>query len=206
MKDIILIGAFHEMVELCEDSGLRIAGIIDNECKGDYYGYPVIGTDADAAQIHLEYPECCAVLTPDPPGTRRKLVGIYRAAGFSFINVIHPGATVSRYARIGEGTIIQNGVNVSANCTIGSFCKLNTRCNVMHDNVIGDFTTIAPNAVLLGYVSVGSMSYIGANSTVLPNCHIGNDVMIGAGAVVTKDVVDTLVMAGVPARIIVKQD
>lgn len=204
MKDIILIGAFHEMVELCEDAGLKIAGIIDNDCKGEFYGYPVIGTDADAAAVHLKYPGCSAVLTPDPPQTRKKLVDIYRPAGFSFINVIHPGATISRSARIGEGTIIQNGVNVSANCTVGSFCKLNTRCNVMHDNVIGDYSTIAPNAVLLGYVSVGNMSYIGANSTILPHCQIGNDVMIGAGAVVTKSVVDTLVMAGVPARIIVK--
>jgi sugar O-acyltransferase (sialic acid O-acetyltransferase NeuD family) len=204
MKEIILVGGFHEMIELCEDAGFNIIGIIDNELTREYYGYPVIGTDNDAISLFKQYSNCQVVITPDSPRLRKKLVGIYRAAGFSFATIIHPAATVSRFSTIGEGTVVQRGVNVSANTKVGNFCKLNTGCNVMHDNVIGDYTTIAPNSVLLGYVSAGELSYIGANSTILPKVSIGELSTIGAGAVVTKNVQSKRVVAGVPAKEIVK--
>ena len=44
--------------------------------------------------------------------------------------------------------------------------------------------------------------WIGANSVIMPNITIGNGAIIGAGAVVTKDVPDYAIVAGVPAKII----
>lgn len=204
MKEIILVGGFHEMIELCENAGFNILGIIDNELIGEYYGYPVIGTDNDAAFLYKKYPNCQVVITPDSPRLRKKLVDHYRSVGFSFATIIHPAASISRFASIGEGTVVQQGVNVSSNSKIGDFCKLNTGCNIMHDNTIGEYTTIAPNAVLLGYVSVGELSYIGANSTILPKISIGELSIVGAGAVVTKSVKPNLVVAGVPAKVLAK--
>ena len=204
MKEIILVGGFHEMIELCEDAGFNIIGIIENELTGEYFGYPIIGTDIDAISLYKQYPNCQVVITPDSPRLRKRLVNIYRAAGFSFATIIHPAATVSRFSTIGEGTVVQRGVNVSANSKIGNFCKLNTGCSVMHDNEIGDYATIAPNSVLLGYVSVGEQAYIGANSTILPKISIGEQCTVGAGAVVTKNVQSNLVVAGIPAKELVK--
>lgn len=204
MKKIILVGGFHEMIELCEEAGFNIIGIIDNELTGEYYGYPIIGTDNDAVSLYKQHPNCQVVITPDFPRLRKKLIDLYRSVGFSFATIVHPAATVSRFASIGKGTVIQRGVNVSANSKIGDFCKLNTGCNVMHDNVIGDYATIAPNAVLLGYVSIGELCYIGANSTILPKISIGELSTVGAGAVVTKSVQTNLVVAGVPAKELVK--
>lgn len=200
MKEIILVGGFHEMIELCEDAGFNIVGIIDNDLIGEYCGYPVLGTDNDAIPIYQQHPNSQVVITPDSPRLRKKLVGLYRSAGFTFATIVHPAASISRFAQIGEGTVVQRGVNVSANTKIGSFCKLNTFCNVMHDNIIGDYATIAPNAVLLGYVNVGEQGYIGANSTILPKCSIGDFSVVGAGAVVTKNVQTNMVVAGVPAK------
>lgn len=192
------------MIELCEDAGFNIIGVIDNILTRDYYGYPVLGTDNDAPAIYLQYPKCQIVITPDYPRLRKELVALYRSSGFSFATVIHPAATVSRFATIGEGAVVQRGVNVSANTIIGNFCKLNTGCNIMHDNVIGDYATIAPNAVLLGYVTIGDLSYVGANSTILPKISVGEQCTVGAGAVVTKSVQPNLVVAGVPAKILMK--
>lgn len=198
--DVILVGGFHEMIELCEDCGHHIVGIIDNDLIGNYCGYPVIGKDYDAEALFMKYGKAKIIITPDLPKLRRKLVEIYKAIGYSFMTVISPYARVSRSAIIGEGTVVQAGVNISSATKIGKFCKLNTNCNIMHDNIVGDYATIAPNAVSLGRVSIGQVSYIGANSTILPNIVVGNNSIVGAGAVVTNNVLSCTTVKGVPAK------
>jgi len=49
-------------------------------------------------------------------------------------------------------------------------------------------------------VVIGNDVWVGGNVTILPGVHIGNNVVVAAGAVVTKDVPDNCVVAGVPAR------
>lgn len=44
--------------------------------------------------------------------------------------------------------------------------------------------------------------WIGANATINPGVSIGNNAIVGAGAVVTRDVADNVVVAGVPAKVI----
>lgn len=200
MKEVILVGAFHEIVELCDDCGINITGIIDNNLTGSYLGIPIIGTDNDAAFLYKEYSHCELVITPDSPKIREKLFQLYSQAGFEFATIISPKANISSSVQIGLGTVIQSGVNVSAATTIGNFVKLNTNANVMHDNLVGDYATIAPNAVLLGYVNIEKSAYIGANSTVLPHLSIGKGAIVGAGAVVTKNVDTNIIVKGVPAK------
>lgn len=198
--DVIIVGGFHEVIELCEECGLNVAGIIDNELQGAYYGVPIIGKDEDAERLFSEYGDCKVIITPDSPKIREKLVNLYKSIGYEFASLISPLAHISKSAEIGEGTVIQAGVNVSSATKVGCFCKLNSNCNVMHDNVIGDYTTIAPNAVLLGRVTTGKGSYIGANSTILPSIGIGAGSTVGAGAVVTRDVTEGVIVKGVPAK------
>lgn len=197
---ILLVGAYHEMIELCESCGYEIAGIIDNEITGEYYGQTIIGTDADAKALYEQYKDCLVVITPFMPHVREKLYNIYSDLGYQFATIISPDARVSKYATIGEGTVIQGGVNVAANTQIGRFVKLNTNCNIMHDNVVGDFVTVCPNAVTLGYVKTADRVFIGANATILPNMTLGEKCVVGAGAVVTKSVEPGKTVKGVPAK------
>ena len=50
-QKLLLVGAYHEMIELCESCGYEIAGIIDNDITGEYYGKQIVGTDADAESL-----------------------------------------------------------------------------------------------------------------------------------------------------------
>ena len=51
-------------------------------------------------------------------------------------------------------------------------------------------------------VTIGDNVWIGGNCTILPGVTIGSNVVVAAGAVVTKDVPDNRVVAGVPARVV----
>lgn len=199
-REIILIGGFHEIIELCEEIGYKIIGIIDNNLEETYLGYPIIGTDDMAEIIFRKYGNTPLVITPDLPSTRKKLFLLYSKYSFKFETIISPSAKISKSSIIGTGAIIQHQVNVSSNVKIGNFTKLNVGCNVMHDSNIEDFVTVAPNAVILGRVKIGSNTYIGANSTILPDKSIGENVIVGAGAVVAKNFGSNLIIKGIPAK------
>jgi acetyltransferase-like isoleucine patch superfamily enzyme len=51
-------------------------------------------------------------------------------------------------------------------------------------------------------IVIKSRVWLGANVTVTPGVTIGENAIVGAGSVVTKDVPDNAIVAGVPAKII----
>jgi maltose O-acetyltransferase len=51
-------------------------------------------------------------------------------------------------------------------------------------------------------VTIGDNVWIGGSVTILPGVTIGNNAVIGAGSVVVKDIPDSCVAAGNPARVI----
>lgn len=53
-----------------------------------------------------------------------------------------------------------------------------------------------------GRILIGDNVWLGQNVVILPNVTIGNNVTVGAGAVVTKDIPDNCIVAGIPAKII----
>ncbi|MFP4024609.1 MAG: acetyltransferase [Thiohalospira sp.] len=200
-KEIILVGAFIEIIELAEENGYTIVGFFDNVLNDSYCGYKNFGTDDQAKNHYLSLRDIPVLLTPDKPEQRVSLAKYYNNIGYKFSALISEKSQVSKSAIIGDGSIIQNLVNVSSECVIGKYVKLNTFCNVMHNSIIGDFTTIAPNAVILGNVEIGDSCYIGSNATVLPGVTITDKVVIGAGAVVTKNIVKSGTYVGVPAKL-----
>lgn len=199
-RQVILVGGFSEIIELCEEAGREIVGIFDTCLPSSHASYPLLGTDAAARKLSEKYGNIPVIVTPDDPTKRKELVGYYSQLGFSFGTLVHPSARISRTADIGRGVVIQSGVNVSSNVSIGAFVKLNTNANLMHDTKVGSFATIAPNAVVLGRVNVDEAAYIGSNATILPGLSVGRCVIVGAGAVLTRSVGANKVVAGNPAR------
>ena len=98
---------------------------------------------------------------------------------------ILPGTvfTDPAYVRIG------NNVHFSC-CTLighdGSIAMVNRAYNVRVDSV--------------GKIDIGDNVFIGYGAIVLPNVTISSNAIVAAGAVVTKDVAEGDIVAGVPAR------
>lgn len=200
-KNILLVGGFIEIIELCEENNISIAGIIDNLKGDEYKSIPIIGSEENILEWLEKFQQFEIIITPDSPGVRKELAMFYESYGFKFTNIVSKDARISKSARIGKGAVVQAGVNISSESEIGNFVKVNNNANIMHNVKVGNYSTIAPNAILLGHVKIGESCYIGANATILPHVKICDNVTIGAGAVVTKNI-DTpfTTHIGVPAN------
>lgn len=114
--------------------------------------------------------------------------------------LIHPDASVSRYAEIAAGSLILAGCVVNTDTVIGHGVILNTASSVDHDCRIAEFVHISPGAHLAGNVTIGARSWIGIGAVIREGVCIGSDVIVAAGAAVVDDVEDGARVGGVPAR------
>lgn len=110
------------------------------------------------------------------------------------------------------GVRMGNGVRITGNVTFGSEpylieigdnvtitqeVKFNT-----HDGGVGVLRQKHPGLNVFGRIMIGNNVFIGSASQIMPGVRIGNNVVIGAGSIVTKDIPDNVVAAGVPARVV----
>lgn len=133
---------------------------------------------------------------------RRDYLEVFRKSGFGTPTLIHPSAVVSSSAHAGDNCHILAGAVIGPMAELGEACIVNTNASVDHECILGAGGHIAPGATLCGCVAVGENTLIGAGSVVLPRIRIGANVVVGAGSVVTRDVPDSVVIFGNPARII----
>ena len=119
-----------------------------------------------------------------------------------FETMEHYSAYVSRFTKLGEGTVIMPKVCINAEVIIGKHCIINTGSVIEHECIIGDFVHISPKASLAGNIIVKNGAHIGLGANVIQGITIGENAIIGAGTVVLKDVPDNAVVVGNPGRII----
>jgi sugar O-acyltransferase (sialic acid O-acetyltransferase NeuD family) len=125
----------------------------------------------------------------------------YISQGIKLATIVHPTAVVSKYAIIGEGTVIFANAVVNSSARIGRACIINTGAIIEHDCILEDGVHISPNAAMGGTVNIGKKTWICLGSNIANNIKIGENVIVGAGSVVLNDVSDNVLVAGIPATI-----
>lgn len=87
--------------------------------------------------------------------------------------------------------------------TIGDNVYITNNCQfITHDGGTLLFRDEIPDLEITKPIVIKNNVYIGNNVTILPGVTVGNNVVIGTGSIVTKDVPDNCVVAGVPAKYI----
>jgi sugar O-acyltransferase (sialic acid O-acetyltransferase NeuD family) len=121
-------------------------------------------------------------------------------------SLIHPSVEAGSNIRMGRGVCIGPQSVVGPNVTIGNFTSINPPSSIGHDTILGECTTINPGVSIAGMVTIGNRTLVGIGAVVIDGIHIGENSIIGAGAAVVKDVPDNVVVVGVPAKILRKNE
>ena len=139
-------------------------------------------------------------------------------------NVTLPGFCNLYGCRIGDDTLIGTFVEIQKNATIGARCKISSHTFVCEGVTIEDEVFVGHGVMFINdrfprstntdgslqtdadwsveNTTIRRTASIGSNATIVAGVTIGTGALIGAGAVVTKDVADYAIVAGVPARVI----
>jgi len=160
-------------------------------------GYDVLGEYDDTYMLEEQM-----IVSIGDNITRKKIVETIKHKFGEAI--IHPSSSVSKYSRIGDGTVVFHRSVIQSGTHVGKHCIINTSSSVDHDCEIEDFVHISPKVTLCGKVKVAKGTHIGAGATVIPEINIGKWCVIGAGAVITQNLPDYSLVVGVPGKIIRK--
>ena len=124
-------------------------------------------------------------------------------------------------ATLGENCSLGQNVNIGPNVKIGNGVRIQNNVSVYEGVEIEDNVFLGPSCVFTNVLMpradqpvrgkyestlVREGASLGANCTIVCGHTIGRRALVAAGAVVTKDVPDYAIVAGVPAKVIGKID
>jgi len=113
------------------------------------------------------------------------------------------GFDIGEKVYVGQDLIIASPISEkSCGLIIGDRVAIGPRVTIVLSSDANWSNLMDTREYIKSTVSIGEDSWIGASVTILPGVKIGKMAIVGAGAVVTKDVPDFAIVAGVPARII----
>lgn len=208
-KNLILIGGgghCKSVIDVAESAGYNILGVLDmpEEVGKSVFDYKVIGTDDDIPQYADKAEFIITVGFIKNPAIRVRIYNKVKEAGGKLATIVASTGHVSRYATLGEGTVVMHQAVVNAGAQVGTNCIINTFCNIEHDAVIGDQCHISTGTMVNGDCKVGERVFIGSQSVLANGITVGEDIIIGAGSVVRKSISEKGVYAGNPAILKIK--
>lgn len=138
---------------------------------------------------------------------------------------IHHPALVNLYGcQVGDGSRIGAFVEIQKGATVGEKCKISSHTFICEGVTIDDEVFVGHGVMFtndrfpratnpdgsaqsdedwtLEFTQVKRRASIGSNATIMCGITIGEGALIAAGAVVTKNVPDHAIVAGVPAKVV----
>jgi len=174
----------------------------DKMLKGEWYD---ANFDEELVEVRRKAETFCYDFNMARPGSDvqnnalKALLGTEIPEGVTVLAPVY--FDYGNYTKIGKGTFVNHGcyfmdggtVTIGENVFIGPFCGFYTATHPMN------YTDRNKGLEKALPITVGDNCWFGANVSVMPGVTIGSGCVIAAGSVVTEDVPDDSMVAGVPA-------
>ncbi len=190
IEDINLRNATWELVGFLDDDPTKLGETIG--------GLKVLGPMAAAKQYSARF--ICGIASARDPRNREMILTRTGLERDQFATVIHPSASVSRYAQVGLGTAILQNVVITQNTVVGDHVLILQNVSIGHDVTIEDFVTVAPGAIVTGHGRLRTGAYLGAGCRIKNGLTVGEGAVVGFGSAVAKNVPPGVTVFGNPAR------
>lgn len=203
-KNLILVGGgghCKSVIDVAESAGYNILGILDmpEDVGKPVLDYKVIGTDDDIPQYVDKAEFVITVGFIKNPSIRIKLYNRIKEAGGRLATIVASTARVSRYATLGEGTVVMHNAVVNAGAQIGVNCIINTFCDIEHDAVVNDQCHISTGTTVNGDCKIGECVFVGSQSVIANGVSIADGIVVSAASFVRKSICEKGIYSGNPA-------
>lgn len=211
MKTIFILGVGHNtpvIIELAELNGYTVSGLYHYEIgrEGEEVcGVKIIGTYDELFEkenlIGVNF-----ALSMGNNAIRVSLANRLREKRAMLPILIHPAASVSKYATIEEGVIIQSNATIQPDVIIKKDTVISFNVGITHNTIIDEGCYIAGNSIIGAYTHICEKAFVGMGVTIVSGRvpQIGKEAIIGAGSVVLNSVEDFQTVIGNPARPLTK--
>lgn len=208
-KRIYILGVGHNTsvyIDLAEACGYEILGLYhyDSDRTGEIdHGYKILGSFDDLFAIGNLDGKNFALSQGDNK-IRATLFNRILKNGGNIPTLIHPTATVSKFAILGKGCIIHINSVVHPDVTIGDNTVLSYNTSISHSSKIGNHCYLAFGTMIGAYTQIGNYVFFGIASHTISSKvdYVGDHAYIGAGSLLTKSVEAYNVVMGSPAKVI----
>ena len=212
MKKIIILGATGgclDILNLIEDikkkkKKFKILGFLDDKFnnKSNINGYKILGKFSDVKKYEKESFFATAIGNAKNFKKIERIIKKLNIKRIKFPKLFHPSANISKYSKIGYGTIIFQNSSIGMNVEIGDFVNILPNCVINHDCKIDSFSKLNSICNLGGSVKIGKSCYIGSGTNIKEKIIIGNKNLIGMSSVILKSFNgDNLKIYGFPASV-----
>ncbi|GEN46671.1 NeuD/PglB/VioB family sugar acetyltransferase [Alkalibacillus haloalkaliphilus] len=204
-KDIYIVGAGtygETMVELAESLNYNVKGFYDEDIgkQGNVVmGIPIINQYSMLEKADIKNNQFIVAIGNNE--LRQKIMKTINDLGGITPTLIHPNATVSPSAEVGQGVYIQANSTVWTKVKISDYTIISPGVVIAHHTTVGESSLISTQTAVGASLDIGSKVFLGMNSTIITGVsYIGDNTTIGAGAVVINNAEKNSVYAGVPAK------
>ena len=116
--------------------------------------------------------------------------------------LVDPRAIIGMNVTIQDGALVEAGAVIGPGTVVGEGTIVDVGVTVAHDCMLGPFSHLSPGCALSGVVCLKENVLVGVGAALNSTITVGRGSIITPGSAVMNDVLDNVVMSGVPAKVI----